>query len=253
MKNELVQKIIAKNLHCIFISPHFDDAILSCGSLIAQLNGKVDITVINVFTKAHGNPYTLSAKKFLMDSKYTDAEKLYEDRKREDAKAFSSFNVRIINLDLEDALFRQKEKKTFFGRYVAEFDHHYPTYQFHITKAISPDDSSLKRLEKRLETFNTSKYLVFAAYGIGNHADHQIVRLASESVLNRYILYSDFPYNVRMRSFGIGFKKGEEFRLDPDMEKKTRLIKTYETQFAGLFNKSTIPEHQEIYFSNQKL
>lgn len=253
MKNDLVQKILTKKLHCVFISPHFDDAILSCGTLIAELSGKVDITIVNVFTKAHKKPYTLSARKFLMDSGYSDAQELYKKRREEDQKAFSSLAVNIINVGLEDALFRRKEKKTILGKYIAEFNHVYPTYQFHIARTIASDDQTIVRLEKQIEKFNNNKYLVFAPFGIGNHADHRIARLASEKILNRYILYSDFPYNVRLRTYGSAFKNGEEFHLDTNIDVKTPLIKAYKTQFTGLFINGIIPAHQEIYFSNQKL
>jgi len=253
MKNDLVQKILEKKLHCVFISPHFDDAILSCGSLIAELNGKVNITIVNVFTKAHEKPYTFSARKFLMDSGYPNAEELYEKRRVEDQKAFSSLSVNSINVGLEDALFRRNGKKTFLSKFIAEFDHYYPTYQFHITRTIASDDQSSMLLEKQLEKFNNSKYLVFAPFGIGNHADHRIARLATEKKLDRYILYSDFPYNIRLHTYGTSFKNGEDFHIDPNMNIKTSLIKAYKTQFTGLFANGIIPTHQEVYFSNKKL
>src|SRR5260221_14357797 len=98
---DLLKEIISKKIPCVFVSPHFDDAVLSCGTLLTKLSGKTDITVINVFTKAHGKPYTLSARKNLIDSgKYSDADKLFGDREQEDKKALSKLSVKISNLGL---------------------------------------------------------------------------------------------------------------------------------------------------------
>ena len=253
MKNDLVKKILDKKFHCVFVSPHEDDAILSCGTLLSKLSGKVDVTVVNVFTKAHKKPYTLAARKFLMFTGYANAEELYEARRKEDKEAFSSLSVKITYLDLEDALFRKKEKKSFLGKLIPEFDHYYPTYQLHIVKNIVQTDPAPAALEKHLERFKDKKYLIFAPFGVGNHADHRIARLATEKVFDRYILYSDFPYNTRLHSVGTAFKNGEEFRIESNMELKDPLIKAYKTQFTGLFPNSIIPTHQEVYFSNQKL
>ena len=251
--NTLLNSIIKNKTRCVFISPHEDDALLSCGSLIAQLSGKTDLTVVNIFTKAHKSPYTLSARKFLHDSGFTDAQALYEEREREDAEAFSSLTVKVINLGLEDALFRKKKRETFLGTFIPEIDHVYPTYQWHITKKIASDDPAVATLEKKLEPFKDAKNLIFAPCGIGNHVDHMLARKVSAALFDRYVLYSDFPYNVRLNSFGSALPGGEVYRLDPIMKVKTALIKAYHTQFHGLFTDDTIPNQEEIYYSNTKL
>lgn len=249
---DLVTTITKKKIPCVFISPHYDDAVLSCGSLLSALSGKTDITIVNVFTKANSGPYTLSAKQFLKTSGVTDAVALYKERKEEDKMALSSFSVKIINIDLEDALFRRKKMTSLLGKLLPEFDHVYPTYRWHILKKIIQKDPAIKELSIKLASYKNKKNLIFAPYGIGDHVDHKIVRTVCEAMFHHVILYSDFPYNIRLNTYGRTLKNGQEYHLIPDMKKKIQLIKKYKTQYSGLFDK-TVPEHEEVFFSNKPL
>lgn len=252
-KRDLIQIIEKGKYECVFVSPHQDDVILSCGSLLRGLTGKVSITVINVFTAAHKKPYTFSAKRFLSYSNgYSDARELYKEREKEDKEVFSQLAIKPINLGLEDALFRRRNKRTIIGNIIPEFDHLYLTYQWHIIKSVAANDPAILQLKKRLESFKKKKTLIFAPYGIGNHADHVIVRKVCEQLFDTYILYSDFPYNMRLNNYGKTLADGETYRLDPNIGEKTKLIKGYKTQFNGLFPNG-VPDHQEVYFSNKKL
>ncbi len=249
MDRNLADKIKNKKITCVFISPHFDDAILSCGGLLSELSGKTDITIINVFTKAHKKPYTLSARKFLKNSgNQSDAILLYDTRCTEDKNALSQLRVKIINLGLEDALFRRKKQSSLLGKLIPEVIHIYPTYRWHILKAISSTDYAPKILKKILKKYSKKDVLFFAPSGIGNHADHQIIRRVSEELFDDLILYSDFPYNIREKVSSQKTKENQQiYTLMPNLFKKSRLIKLYKTQFAGLFPNGRIPKHNEIY------
>ncbi|HSW88589.1 MAG TPA: PIG-L family deacetylase [Candidatus Saccharimonadales bacterium] len=253
MKDDLQKIIEDKHFRCIVISPHADDAILSCGGLLSKLVGKTDCMVVNVFTKAHAKPYTLSSKVFLKYSHSTDAIELYKERIQEDKEVLAQLSLQSVDLGLEEALFRRKKQRTFLGKLLPEFDHIYPTYQWHILKKITDDDYAVATLKGKLQQFNDKKTLVFAPYGIGNHVDHRIVRKVSEELFDNVVLYSDFPYNVRLNTYGKSKNNGKVYRVTPDIRKKTNLIKGYKTQFQGLFPTGVVPEHDEIYFSNKPL
>lgn len=249
----LINKIVKSKLEVVIISPHYDDAILSCSELLLQLNKKTNITIVNVFTSAHEGPYTLSAKKYLQYSGYTDAVLLYNKRKNEDENAFSEFTVSIVNLGLEDALFRKKKKNNILGSFIPEFNHVYPTYRFHILKHIAKNDYAFTILKKSIMKFNKNKCLIFAPIGIGNHADHVIVRKVCEELFDNLILYSDFPYNIRKKQYGLILSSKSEYQLQPNMMKKKVLIKKYKSQFNGLFPNGIIPDHKEIYFVSKNI
>lgn len=253
MDHDLVKKIIGKKRQCIFISPHFDDAVLSCGTLLSQLSGKTSITIVNVFTKAHKKPYTLSARMFLRESGMSDATALYDERLAEDKRALSHFNARVINLGLEDAIFRLKKQPGFLARILPEFGHIYPTYQWHVVKAIASQDHAVSELTNALKKFADKNTIVFAPYAIGHHVDHQIVRKVCEKLFTNLILYSDFPYNVRNNTYGTAGKDQERYTLRTNPMRKNKIIEAYKTQLNGLFPEGKIPEHQEVYFVSKKI
>src|SRR5260221_4259364 len=197
---DLVKIIKDKGYNVVIVSPHQDDAVLSCGGLLTQLVGKTDITVVNVFTKAHKKPYTLSTKMFLKASGFTDATLLYQVRFEEDTKVLAMLGIKPVNLDLEDALFRRKKNKTWLGNILSEFDHVYPTYRWHIIKNIAKDDYAGEELKKQLIKFKNKKTLVIAPLGIGNHADHVIVGNVCEALFDNLFFYADFPYTIRENS-----------------------------------------------------
>lgn len=252
-KSNFIKTILDNKLAVVIVSPHQDDALLSCEGLLEELNGKTEITVVNAFTAVHKKPYTLSAKQFLKASGYTDASALYKEREEEDKKALSNFQCKIINLGLEDALFRKMKKKSFLGKIIPEFDHIYPTYRWHIIKAIAQNDPAIDNLKKQLEQFKNKKNIIFAPYGIGNHADHKVVRKVCEELFNTVILYSDFPYNVRSDNYGKPLPNTFMYELKPNIKQKDTLLKMYKTQFKGLFTGTEIPEHNEIYFVSNTL
>ncbi len=250
---DIVSKILRQKSSIVIISPHFDDAVLSCGMLMMALEGKVDVRVVNVFTTAHEGPYTLSAKKFLKDSNNeSNANDLFEKRLKEDKKALSFIKVKEIkNLGISDALFRRKSQQQLFGKFVPELNHVYPTYRFHITSSVSNTDPAMDVLRTKLQSMKKENVVVLAPYGIGNHVDHQIVRKVCEEVFDNLILYSDFPYNVRTNNYGEDISEYRRYELNSNIDKKKKCIEMYTSQFIGLFPDGKVPDHKEVYFAKK--
>ena len=247
MNQDFINTILKNKKKCIFISPHPDDAVLSCAALLNKLSGKTEVTIVTLFTKAHSGPYTLSAKNFLHASDEKNADKLVEKRIKEDRAVLGKLAVKSIYLDLQDALFRLKPKKNLAGFFIPEFNHVYPTYRWHIIKKISSNDPAESQLLKLLKPILRKGSVIFAPYGIGGHVDHQIARKVSEKLSSDVILYSDFPYNSRENFYGEPSKKQTIVTLTPNGI-KNKLIKQYSSQFQGLFPYGKIPTHKEVYF-----
>lgn len=248
MQQTLLEKIIKKKIPCVFVSPHFDDAYLSCGTLISKLSGKTSITVINVFTKAHNQGTTLSAKKTLRDAGFTDGNKLYSARTKEDADVFSHYKVKVVNLGFQDALFRKKENSSIFGKILPEFDHVYPTYRWHMHGKESTHDTARINIFSRIKPYLADGTLLFIPYGIGNHVDHTMTRKVCEENYQKCIYYVDFPYSYRFNDVGKTIKGKEKFCLLPSMDEKRKMLQLYKTQFMGLFPGGIVPKHQEIFY-----
>lgn len=250
-----ISKIITNKQTCIFISPHLDDAILSAGGLLSSLSGKTKIIVINVFTKSVDDKPTLSAWKYVKAMRYKKAKKLYEDRRKEDKKAFAQINITPINLGFTEALWRKKTGMiaNTLGKLLPEFCSIYPIYRLHITagKIAKADEKIMAEITKQITVIITQEKdpVIFAPLGIGKHVDHCIVRKICANAFGKKVIYwSDFPYNVRENNFGtppLGYKK-EAFSYN--ILKKNTLITFYKTQITGLFNGTDIPMHKEIFF-----
>jgi len=252
--NQLIKEIITKKLKCVFISPHFDDAILSCGGLMLELAGKTEMTVVNVFSKANAGPHTLSARRFLKFSgNHSSAQELYSARELEDKSTLQKLGVKVINLGLEDALFRKKNSKRIFSKVLPELNHVYPTYPLHIIRGVNPNDPAFKQVKNELKMiYEENNTIYFAPYGIGNHADHQVVSSVSRDLFKKLVLYSDFPYNIRLNDYGSDIEGFRKIKLTPNQQEKNELIKMYKTQFTGLFPNGLVPAHNEIYFIRSK-
>lgn len=252
--NQLIKEIITKKLKSVFISPHFDDAILSCGGLMLELAGKTEMTVVNVFSKANAGPHTLSARRFLKFSgNHSSAQELYSARELEDKSALQELGVKVINLGLEDALFRRKDSKSIFGKVLPELNHVYPTYPLHIIRGANPNDPAFKQVKNKLKKlYKENSIIYFSPYGIGNHADHQVVSSVSRDLFKKLVLYSDFPYNIRLNDYGSDMDGFRKIELTPNQLEKIQLIKMYKTQFEGLFPNGEVKEHNEVYFIRNK-
>ena len=251
MNNKVFESIILKKKKCYFISPHYDDAVLSAGAVMTYLAKTNDIYVINIFTEAGKHPYTLSAKAYLNQCGYENAEDLYKDRKTEDREVLGKIVKESVDLGFTDALWRKKTHTNSFGRFLTEFDHIYPTYKFHIQKGKlhKEDQETVHAISKRLrEIVDTKNSIIFCPMGIGNHVDHVMVHTICNDIFENTIFWSDFPYNQTQ-----GSKKNKislnTFTFSEFLADKKRLIEGYKTQFKAMFKQGLITK-PEIYYTS---
>jgi LmbE family N-acetylglucosaminyl deacetylase len=92
----------------LFVSPHLDDAVLSCGALIAHLAPLTSVTVATIFTHDAPGPHTRSARKSARQCGWTHSAELFEERRKEDAKVLTEAGASHVNLGFLDALFRRR-------------------------------------------------------------------------------------------------------------------------------------------------
>ncbi len=251
MKEPTLNKIM-KDKNIYFISPHLDDAVFSCGSLLLNLIKNNNVNVINVFTKAGNGKQTISANRFLKNCNFEDPIKLFEDRVNADKNLFKSIGVNVVNLDYTDALWRTKTgfvAKT-LGRVVPEFMHVYPIYRLNIAngKISSYEINLIDEIAEKLKKIIPKNSIVFCPFAYGSHVDHVIVRNACERVFEEIIYWSDFPYNTE-KKYGKHSKKSYKiFVYKTDHNKKVNLMKKYKTQFDVVFPNRLVPKVAEKYY-----
>lgn len=250
MNQSFISTLIDDKKSCYFISPHFDDAVFSAGLLMRYLSGKTKVIVINIFTKADKKPYTLSAKTFLRQCRYSDANTLFIDREKEDAAVLQNIADKVINLGYVDALWRKKQQQTFLSKLfskIPEMHMLYPTYFFHIKtgKVAKQDEELIYTVGQRLNNIITSdNSVIFCPFAIGNHIDHVIARLACERAFTNVIYWSDFPYNLHTTPDTRNFVS---FQFDENLNEKHRLVKGYVSQYNAMFGKG-LYLHPEIFY-----
>jgi LmbE family N-acetylglucosaminyl deacetylase len=250
MNNESLQSIIKNKKTCYFVSPHFDDAVFSAGALMTYLSKYTDIVVVNIFTNAGGRPYTLSAKQYLKQCGFADAEKLFADREKEDKLALKGVVKKVINLGFVDALWRRKNKKDILSalfKNIAEALVVYPTYRFHVLnkKIAGQDLETIVRIKKSLkDVINSENSVIFCPMGIGSHIDHVITSKVCEEQFSDVIYWSDFPYNIKAEESINGL---DSFSFDQDLRQKQQLSKKYVTQYDAIF-KNGFTSQPERFF-----
>ncbi|MFG3346141.1 PIG-L deacetylase family protein [Streptomyces sp. NPDC048018] len=240
----------------LVLSPHPDDAVLSCGALLGLLPDRSAVTVMTVFTEAAPPPHTLSARQFLRQTGAVNAEELYVERRAEDQAVLKQLGVDRFQGGFVDGLFRRvpapRRGRRLAGRLLPEFDHVYPTYRLHLSRGrISPRDAETVRqvTDTVRELLPHGRGLVLAPLGVGGHADHLLVRTAAARSGLPVVYYSDFPYNMQAAPDPdfTGGLRATEASWDLGLDAKAELIRGYRTQVGALFPDGVIPRVPEVY------
>jgi LmbE family N-acetylglucosaminyl deacetylase len=251
MKTSILDDLTTKKQTCYFISPHFDDMIFSAGALASELSKTNEIIVINIFTAA-GQPHTLSAKAYLKQCEYTDAQKLYQDRSAEDKDALQGLADKVINLGFSEALWRKEPGKlpTFFGRLIPELGSIYPTYRFNIIKGtIAQADLPLvDAIKKKLKALIPDQSaVVFCPLGVGNHIDHVITHVVCKELFANPIYWADYPYTLS--NTPIPHEMMSSFSYSENMGAKAKLVSKYKTQYKAMFGTSEPSLEPERFYT----
>jgi len=193
----------------IYLSPHFDDAVYSCGGTIGvQASVWLRPLVITVFAGIPPTEPQLSAYALEMTRAMgaQEAGTLVTNRRKEDARALDYLHADYLWLDYLDAIYRgtpayYTQESQLVGGEVHSGD-------MGIDRQLAQD---LLKLHERLPDA-----IWYAPLGIGRHVDHQIVSSAVDRLIQRGAnvkLYEDFPYvlhegalEARLRELGGGLE-----------------------------------------------
>ena len=171
----------------IYLSPHLDDAVLSCGGIILeQRAADIPVEIWNWMcgTPPDDLPLSELARSVHAGWELDSVKEVYATRLAEDRLAASRVGAETRNFDLLDCIYRQADDGSFL----------YPDELF-----VQPHvaDSKLVAEIAALinETLRPGDRLV-APLGIGNHPDHVIVRQAAEQTGYPLRYYADIPYAI---------------------------------------------------------
>lgn len=168
----------------LILSPHYDDAVYSCGGMIYEFVQKGEAVVI--LTVMAGFPdYPLPDSPIVRELnkrwELGDENPVLE-RRKEDETAARILGTKTHFRDIPDCIYRTHEGKAL-----------YPT-EDSLWGEVHPNDPAPAILAKL--DLDESR-LIYAPLGAGRHVDHQIVRawgLQLESAGYELRFYQDYPY-----------------------------------------------------------
>lgn len=203
------------------ISPHFDDAIGSCGGMISKYRDSEEITIVTVFTKEAKQPLSEFAIHLNALWKVEDAVKI---RTKENQSACEFFNLPYINLGLTEAIYRKDGNRDLYPK---EGD---------IFKEIDPADKTLPfRIAEKINGFANLNDMIILPAAVGRHVDHILV-LKSYAFLKKrlkVLFYRDFSYKGPPY-----FNNMKEKRIsisESNLEDKKTAVLLYKSQIGMLF------------------
>jgi len=227
----------------IYLSPHLDDAVLSCGGQIAQVvRAGNRVRVVTVFAGDVSADAADSAFVRELHARWGLGENPPALRRAEDVAALRTLGTDVTHLAFPDCVYR-------LGLMGAPL---YPTRDA-IFGGVAPVEMKLieritvslanLQLELQTEISNPqSPITIYLPLTAGHHVDHQIVRAAGErwARRRRIVYYEDYPYaespdEVRA-ALGAGTFQAKLVELDEAaLAAKVAAIACYRSQLSTFF------------------
>jgi LmbE family N-acetylglucosaminyl deacetylase len=232
------------NQSIIILSPHLDDAVLSCADHVTELKSNgAEIIVVSIFSAYKGGAVTSYTADMMAQSSISDLKVLETSRKDEDREALEQLGVSWQHLDLLDAGYRYDSSGPLYPEIVDLCMPHKPLDEPAILKEITEQVMNLDR-----------GGLMFVPVAVGHHIDHRLVRAAAENCIpqERLIYYVDFPYAINPKNWSI-----EQLRLLLNgrlsikwiTDRKRKVLGSYRSQTPLLFRSK--PYYPEVIITSQ--
>lgn len=166
------------------MSPHLDDAVLSCGGLIAALRESCTVEVWTIFTGAPlRGPYSEVARWLHEQSGGTKGKFLSWKRRAEDRRACARLGAKAVHFHFHDAPYRRDSKQNFLYPSGLQAETH------------RDDDAVVNDVCTLLRRRIAHNDVLVAPLAIGGHVDHRLARrIAEAGCSGRLLYYADFPY-----------------------------------------------------------
>ena len=171
----------------IYLSPHFDDAVLSCGGLIFEQSRQgLPVEIWTIFAgDAPEAPLSPLAQRCHVDWGIPDPHTLVAVRREEDQAAAIIVGAETVHFSLPDCIYRLS----------AQGD---PLYPEEVFVPFHPFDLDLDAdIAAVLAGELTENDILVAPLAIGQHVDHRLTRMAAERLSRPLRYYADIPYVLR--------------------------------------------------------
>jgi LmbE family N-acetylglucosaminyl deacetylase len=176
----------------LFLSPHLDDVVLSCGATIARLRKQgEDVLILTAMAGEPPDDLPDTPLVHALRTKLDGVNKAVVTRRQEDAQAALCLGVRIYHLSLLESAYRTA--RTPEGVLPL-----YPSDESQYGDPHPADDTRIN-LHMLPLPFRDKVTALYAPLGVGNHVDHQLVRdwalvLGGAHAPQMLKFYGEYPY-----------------------------------------------------------
>jgi len=211
-------------------SPHFDDAVLSCGEHILYWQHQgYEVLVTTVFNSFKAHVLSQDSIEFMQKGNSLSAQEFENVRSKEDYSAMQELNIKQFqSLGYVDAGFREQDSAPTYINHLELFDGH-------IKDNIKWQNTFISDLQKSI----LPKSRVIIPLGVGNHVDHILVKRAIEqSLVPNIYYYIDIPYAFSFSNWKPSYIKKCLYlshSLLWSSEKKITAVNKYTSQVPILF------------------
>lgn len=226
----------------IYLSPHLDDAVLSCGGAIHRhARAGTEVLAITVFT-ADLEGSDLSSFAQSLHKEWGGSSRPFALRRAEDGAALALLGASGKTLDHMDAIYRPApDGEWLYPDVGAIFGEVHPADPMNVEGARGLVEQVIGLLHSPEEA------RIYAPLAVGYHVDHQITRTAAQALLEagyRVGFYEDYPYaeapgalEAALSLAGAGGWRMETTTLSPEnVAAKVSALGYYRSQVAILFD-----------------
>lgn len=228
----------------VYIAPHLDDAVLSCGGRIAlQRAAGESVLVVTICAGSPRAGAALSPFAQYLHAAWSLGDEPIARRREEDRRALAVLGCDGLHLNLLDAPYRVAaygERDAVFG-------------------AVAANDPLAAELPALLAQLYAQQPLTrfYVPLGVGSHIDHQLVCAAGIDLQNRgadLAWYEDAPYaakrpqaiDERLAALPDRFVP-ETIAIDAVLERKLAAIREYGSQLSELFGAASMEQVMTDY------
>jgi len=189
-------------MHWIYLSPHFDDAVYSCGAAIWQQTQAGD--AVEIWTICAGDPPAdrpLTPFASLLHARWGLTEQAVTARKAEDAAACTLVGAASLRFSIPDCIYRYHPLT---GAPIVQDE------QGLWSSGPHPEPWLVEQLAQSLASDLRPEVQVVAPLAIGDHTDHCLVRQAAEALNRPLWYYPDTPYTMRSPDAGVYYTSARQ-------------------------------------------
>jgi LmbE family N-acetylglucosaminyl deacetylase len=194
----------------IYLSPHFDDTVFSCGGLLWEQAQAGDS--VTIWTICAGEPLPGDFSEFaqMHHIRWESGDQAVAQRKLEDQQACRRVGASYYYLPVPDCIYR-RAGEDYFGkqpRLSSKVDPQDPRPDEHLYTTLEailgplrPEEEGLVgQVSAELSRTLPAEGQVVCPLALGGHADHRLTRRAAEAVGRALWYYADFPYVLKSAS-----------------------------------------------------